>query len=66
MNDDPHHAEQRKEEVLKAIIMSALDLWPPDMRAPIFARVTGIIMEKLSKRDTQRVRTMPREDPSGL
>lgn len=63
MTEGPNRSEQRKEEVLKALIMSALDLWPPDQRAPIFARVSGVIMERLSKRDTQRVQVIPREDP---
>lgn len=63
MTDEPNRSEQRKEEVLKALIMSALDLWPPNQRAPVFARVSGLLMERLSKRDTQRVRTVPREDP---
>lgn len=54
-------SEQRAEDVLKSAIMVLLDLWPPDQRASIFARVSGIIMEKLSKRDTQRVRTVPND-----
>lgn len=55
---------QRIEEVLKALLMSYLDLLPPDERAPVFARVSGVIMNKLSKRDTQPVRVPPpREEP---
>jgi len=57
--------EQRVEDVLKAVLMSYLDLLPPDQRAPLFARVSGQILEKLSRRDTQRVHVIPREDPSG-
>jgi len=63
MSDEPNRNEQRKEDVVKAAILVMLDLWPPDQRAPLFARISGQILEKLSKRDTQRVHTIPREDP---
>ncbi len=64
MTDDPNRSEQRKEEVFKASLMVLLDLWPPDQRPVVLARVTGQLMEKLSKRDTQRVAIVPREDPT--
>jgi hypothetical protein len=48
--------EQRIREVLKTIIMSYLDLVPPDQRAVLFEEVSATLREKLSKRDTQRVK----------
>lgn len=63
MTDEPNRSEQRKEEVLKGLIMSALDLWPPDQRGVVLERVSAQIRERLAKRDTQRVHVIPREDP---
>lgn len=51
--------ERRVKDVLKAVIMEILDMLPPDQRANAFEEVGAQVRERLSKRDTQRVKVQP-------
>jgi hypothetical protein len=53
--------EQRVEEVLKSAVMVILDLLPPDQRPIVFARVSGQVMEKLSR--ISRPSNLPKDEP---
>ncbi len=53
---------QRAEEVYKVLQVAGLDLLAPDARAVVHMRVTAQVTEKMSKRDTQRVKVIPREE----
>lgn len=58
-------SDQRKEEVLLAAIMVILDLWPPDLRPVVFAKISAKLLERLSRRDTRPsayLPPIPRED----
>jgi len=53
--------EQRAEEVLKSVIMVVLDILPPDQRPIVFARVSGQVMERLSR--ISRPSNLPKDEP---
>ena len=59
LNEELSRKRQRGEDVLKSIVMVALDMWPPDDRPKVFAQISAQILEKLARRDTQRTRTGP-------
>lgn len=48
---------------IKQLFLDALAFAEPHDQPQVFAELSGQIIEKLSKRDTQRVKTIPREEP---
>lgn len=62
LNNELARMRQRREETLKTALISDLDFWSPEERPIVFARISGQIMERLARRDTQRTR-MP--EPHG-
>jgi hypothetical protein len=59
LNGEIARMRQRREETLKTALLEDLDFWPPDERPVVLARISGQLMEHISKRDTQRMRTVP-------
>lgn len=57
--------DQATKERIKQLFLVALAFAEPSEQPAVFAEISGQIMERLSKRDTQRVRMppLPREEP---
>ena len=61
--------EQRAKDVIRAIILEAFDFLPEEKRSQAFAEMVPEISTVLftgkrpEKRDTQRMRIVPRDDP---
>ncbi len=54
--------QQRAEEVYKSLTIGALDLFAPDVRPVVHEKTSAQVREKMSRRDTQRVHVIPREE----
>ncbi len=55
-NTELSRMRQRREDTLKTALLEDLDFWHPDERPVVLARISGQLIERLSKRDTQRTR----------
>lgn len=61
--------EQRAKDVIRAIILEAFDFLPEDKRSSAFAEMVPELSQALftgkrpERRDTSRIRSIPREEP---